>query len=127
MPRTLVRLYFCGAGRISLPLPAYLLTLIPPPSTSAIGIQLLPLTAIAESRDDVAWIRELYPEFAESCGAVDDCIKQGWSILQLATLATVGHVDLAVDKAEQLPDDVFESAGGNGHSRTNTMYVSFVV
>jgi endo-1,3(4)-beta-glucanase len=88
----------------------------------AIGIQLLPLTAISESRDKPSWIRELYPEFAESCGAVDDCITQGWSVLQLATLATVGHADLAVEKAKELPDKVFESAGGNGHSMTNTLW-----
>lgn len=88
----------------------------------AIGIQLLPLTSVAESRDNPAWIRELYPEFAESCGATNDCIKEGWSILQLSTLATVGHVDLAVEKAQKLPDSVFESAGGNGHSKTNTIW-----
>ena len=88
----------------------------------AIGIQLLPLTAISESRDNPAWVRELYPEFAESCGAVNDCIKQGWSVLQLATLATVGHVGLAIEKAQQLTADVFDSAGGNGHSMTNTLW-----
>jgi len=88
----------------------------------AIGIQLLPLTAISESRDDPSWVKELYPEFAESCGAVNDCIKQGWSVLQLATLATVGHVDLAIEKAKQLPESVFDSAGGNGHSMSNTLW-----
>lgn len=88
----------------------------------AIGIQLLPLTAVAESRDDPSWIEELYPEFAESCGAVDDCIKGGWSVLQLATLATVGHVKLAIEKAQQIPASAFDSAGGNGHSLTNTIW-----
>lgn len=88
----------------------------------AIGIQLLPLTAIAERRDEQKWVTELYPEFAESCGAVDDCIKSGWSVLQLATLATVGHVGLAIEKAQQLPASVFESAGGNGHSLSNTIW-----
>ena len=53
---------------------------------------------------------------------MDDCITQGWSVLQLATLATVGHADLAVEKAQELPDEVFESAGGNGHSMTNTLW-----
>lgn len=88
----------------------------------AIGIQLLPLTAIAESRDQPDWTKEMYPEFAESCGAVDTCMKQGWSVLQLATLATVGHIDLAIERVQQLPLDVFESAGGNGHSLTNTLW-----
>lgn len=88
----------------------------------AIGIQLLPLTAIAESRDDPDWIREMYPAFAESCGSVDTCEQQGWSILQLATLASVGHMSLAMEKAQQIPANVFDSAGGNGHSLTNTLW-----
>lgn len=88
----------------------------------AIGIQLLPLTSISEERDNQAWVRELYPEFAESCGSVDDCIVNGWSILQLATLATVGHIDLAIERAQQLPASAFESAGGNGHSLSNTIW-----
>jgi len=80
------------------------------------------LTAVSEARDEPSWIRQLYPEFAESCGAVDDCIKGGWSILQLATLATVGHVELAIERAQQLPSEVFDSAGGNGHSLSNSLW-----
>lgn len=37
-------------------------------------------------------------------------------------LAAVGHRDLAAQKADALPSVVFESAGGNGHSLTNTLW-----
>jgi hypothetical protein len=88
----------------------------------AIGIQLLPLTAISESRDNPDWIREMYPRFAESCGSVDTCEKQGWSILQLATLASVGHINLAMERALKISPGVFDTAGGNGHSLSNTLW-----
>lgn len=86
------------------------------------GIQLLPITAIAEQRDDPTWLREMYKPFADACNADDICEEQGWSVLQLGVMATVGHIDLAMDRAKALPADVFESAGGNGHSRSNTMW-----
>eukprot|EP00978_Attheya_sp_CCMP212_P020132 scaffold57235_cov58-Attheya_sp.AAC.6 len=37
-------------------------------------------------------------------------------------LATVGHPKWAMETAESLPLSVFESAGGNGHSLTNTLW-----
>ena len=88
----------------------------------AYGIQLLPLTAISESRDDPGWMRELYQPFAESCDADDVCTEQGWSILQMAVLASVGHRELAFEKVGHLKPDVFDTAGGNGHSLTNTLW-----
>jgi len=89
----------------------------------AYGIQLLPLTSVSEERDTTEWVRELYEPFAESCNAhADDCRDQGWSVLVLAMLATVGHREEAIHKAMELPLDVFTSAGGNGHSLTNTLW-----
>ena len=89
----------------------------------AIGIQLLPLTAVSEERDSQEWARELYEPFAESCGAsFDDCRGNGWSVLVLAMLATVGHRDAAIKKALEIPESAFTSAGGNGHSLTNTLW-----
>ena len=88
----------------------------------AYGIQLLPLTPVAERRDNVDWAKELYPSFAQSCRSSGDCDVQGWGILQYAILATVGHPDLAIQYAEKLPKEVFLSAGGNGHSMTNTIW-----
>ena len=87
-----------------------------------IGIQLLPLTPIAGQRDDVDWAKSMYPSFEAACDADEVCEEQGWSILKLGALATVGHGRLALSRARLLPDEVFESAGGNGHSLTNTLW-----
>jgi hypothetical protein len=86
------------------------------------GIQLLPLTPASEQRDDPAWLREMYAPFADACGRDPSCEEQGWSVLQLAVLASVGHVGLAIERARNLPSEVFLAAGGNGHSLTNTIW-----
>lgn len=88
----------------------------------AVGIQLIPITPIAEQRDGLQWLTEMYPSFAEACSANEDCEKQGWSVLQLAALATIGHPEAAVGNASALSPEVFASAGGNGHSLTNTLW-----
>ena len=88
----------------------------------AYGIQLLPLTPISERRDDIDWAKQLYPSYAESCSTATDCDMEGWGILQHAILAEVGHPELAIKYAEGLPDEAFTSAGGNGHSLTNTIW-----
>lgn len=88
----------------------------------AYGIQLIPLTPVAEHRDTLNWSKEMYHTFAESCSSDPGCTTDGWSIIQLALLATVGHQKQGADIAIALPADVFESAGGNGHSLTNTIW-----
>jgi endo-1,3(4)-beta-glucanase len=88
----------------------------------AYGIQLLPLTPISEKRDDIGWCNQLYPSFAESCKHATDCDEEGWGILQHAILATVGHSKLAIEYVEGLPEDAFTSAGGNGHSLSNSIW-----
>jgi endoglucanase Acf2 len=89
----------------------------------AYGIQLLPLTPIAEDRDDVEWVKEMYPSLAASCEENAGCAKDGWSVVQLSSLATVGHAKEAFDNVlTSLSAKVFESAGGNGHSLTNTLW-----
>ena len=50
------------------------------------------------------------------------CESDGWSVLVLACLSTIGQWEDARDKALALPASVFEMAGGNGHSRTNTLW-----
>lgn len=87
-----------------------------------IGIQLLPLTPISEDRDDVNWINSIYEPLTESCAKNFDCTESGWSILQIATLATVGYAPEAARKLTEVPDQAFENAGGNGHSRSNTLW-----
>ncbi|CAB9497949.1 Endo-1,3(4)-beta-glucanase [Seminavis robusta] len=89
----------------------------------AYGIQLLPLTVAAEGRDSLEWSQELYQPFADSCTAhLAPCRDGGWSVLVLAILATVGQQDEAIQKTLELPSSVFTSAGGNGHSLTNTLW-----
>ena len=86
------------------------------------GIQLLPLTPISENRDDLDWVKEMYEPLAASCSASEGCLAQGWSVLQLAMLASIGHVDEAMEAAQQVPSSAFDSPGGNGHSMTNTLW-----
>lgn len=88
----------------------------------AYGIQLLPLTPVAEHRDTVPWAKGMYHVFASSCSEDPGCAESGWSILQLAMLARVGHQQLAAKLSQELPAEVFGSAGGNGHSLTNTLW-----
>jgi hypothetical protein len=84
------------------------------------GIQLLPLTPISEYRDDVSWGKEMIGPFSKSCDQI--CIAQGWSIGVLAILATIGQQSTALEQAQQLSLDVFETPGGGGHSKTNTLW-----
>ncbi len=50
------------------------------------------------------------------------CEEQGWSILVATCLATVGQWDLATAQVLALDDSAFLTAGGNGHSLTNTLW-----
>jgi len=87
------------------------------------GIQLLPLTPIAEVRDGLEWAKDAYPLVSKSC--TRSCSQSGWKVLEIALLATVGHRMMGVNHTLDLPDSVFEDPGGNGHSMSNTLwYVS---
>jgi hypothetical protein len=87
-----------------------------------IGIQLLPLTPISEERDSIDWMNAIYEPLTQSCANDFKCTESGWSILQLSTLATVGYAVEAASKLKEVPDEAFENAGGNGHSRSNTLW-----
>ena len=87
------------------------------------GIQLLPLTPVVELRDDPEWANILYPQYQQAChNAGDFCIENGWSILQAGLLATAGDRYGALQQALQVHDFVFETEGGMGNSRTNTIW-----
>lgn len=88
----------------------------------AYGIQLLPITPISEYRDTVSWTKEMYRIFASTCSSDPECTNDGWSVIQLALLSVVGHQQESSDMAMELPAEVFESSGGNGHSLTNTLW-----
>ena len=85
------------------------------------GIQLLPITPVWESRDTFSWVNEMLPSFQQSCSSTGACETDGWSVVLYAHMATVGQWEDAWKGVQQLSDDVFESSGGNGHSRTNTL------
>lgn len=84
------------------------------------GIQLLPLTPISESRDGLKWAEEIYAPLAESCNGA--CVSEGWSIQVNAILATIGHVQEAVEATLKVPSTAYLHAGGNGHSKSNTIW-----
>ena len=91
------------------------------------GIQLIPLTAVAERRDDPEWSEILYPVYAESCETANKansgfCEKNGWSIVQAGLLAETGQVEEALELASKIPEKVFISEGGDGNSLTNTIW-----
>lgn len=87
------------------------------------GIQLLPFTPVAESRDDPEWAADLYPMYDESCKTAGDfCVDNGWSIIQCGLLATAGNRKEALEQALLIPSKVFTSDGGVGNSLTNTIW-----
>ena len=87
-----------------------------------IGIQLLPLTPISEERDDMQWMNSIYQPLSQYCYSDAGCYASGWVIIQLSSLATVGYAAEAVEKIVKLDDGVFLDAGGDGHSRSNTIW-----
>jgi len=86
------------------------------------GIQLLPITPVSEAVYDADWVQEFYPSLARSCEADDMCTDQGWSILQYTSQSVLGQRQEALESTLKLPDRAFTSAGGNGHSMTNTIW-----
>jgi len=87
------------------------------------GIQLIPFTPIAESRDDPEWAAKVYPLYKKSCDAeLDFCEDNGWTIIECGLYATVGYPKEALEQAQQIPEKVYLSDGGNGHSLTNTLW-----
>eukprot|EP00934_Nitzschia_sp_Nitz4_P007562 Nitzschia sp. Nitz4//scaffold27_size158506//54819//58530//NITZ4_002596-RA/size158506-snap-gene-0.215-mRNA-1//-1//CDS//3329545476//7552//frame0 len=84
------------------------------------GIQMIPLTAIAEERDDPEWIEQMFEHYSESCD--EACVTEGWSVQLMAGLATLGQQGQAAEYAKGLTNAVFDTAGGNGHSKSNTLW-----
>jgi endoglucanase Acf2 len=86
------------------------------------GIQLLPMTPVAESRDDPEWAADLYPMYDKSCKSAGDfCVDNGWSIIQCGLLATVGNRKEALEQALLIPSKVY-TIYGSGNSLTNTIW-----
>lgn len=85
-------------------------------------LKLLPLTPASELRDDGPWVSEMLPVFAQSCLKDHNCLTQGWTILIYTALATIGQWQEAWEGVNELDPSVYDTAGGNGHSRTNTLW-----
>jgi hypothetical protein len=67
------------------------------------------------SRDaNQEWLREIYAPLTTSCAADSGCTAEGWSVVQLAILATIGNVDMAMENAMLIPASAFNSPGGTG-------------
>lgn len=91
------------------------------------GIQLIPLTAVAERRDDPEWSKLLYPAYAKSCKMANQenhgfCEDNGWSIVQTGLLAETGEIEDALEMASEIPKDIYYSDGGCGNSLSNTLW-----
>lgn len=86
------------------------------------GIQLMPLTVASEQRDDPAWIKEMLPVFKESCEKDITCPIQGWSVLVYSCMAVVGQWREAWAGINSLHSSIYEEAGGNGHSKVNSLW-----
>jgi len=98
-----------------------------PQDVLSYGIQLIPLTSVAERRDDPEWANILYPFYAESCKKANEgsnglCEDNGWSILQAGLLAETGEIEEALELASDVPDDVYLTDGGCGNSLSNTLW-----
>jgi endo-1,3(4)-beta-glucanase len=94
-----------------------------PEAVVSYGIQLLPMTPVAESRDDPEWAADLYPMYDKSCRSAGDfCVDNGWSIMQCGLLATAGNRKEALEQAMLIPSKVYTTDGGVGNSLTNTIW-----
>lgn len=109
------------------------------------GIQFIPYTPAAELRDEPSWVKEMLPFFEASCAKDPGnlynilifrflifiplyfivCEREGWSIAVLLSKATSGDWENAWKGLKEVFHkfpNVFESAGGNGHSLTNCLW-----
>ena len=64
----------------------------------------------------------MYPSFAKSCDSDAACANEGWAVLLYAVLSELGHPQLAMERTLALPEEAFTSAGGGGHSLTNSLW-----
>eukprot|EP00903_Cladosiphon_okamuranus_P009961 g9449.t1 len=90
------------------------------------GIQMLPITGVSEQLLRPQWVQQMLPSFEESClhdsNPIKACVVEGWSMLVHAGQAITGRWEDGRDGILALPDDAFETAGGNGHSRTSMLW-----
>lgn len=49
-------------------------------------------------------------------------MKEGWSVLLYTSAATLGRWEEAWAGINALPEETFDKAGANGHSRSNSLW-----
>mmetsp|Transcript_42661 Transcript_42661/g.68726 ORF Transcript_42661/g.68726 Transcript_42661/m.68726 type:complete len:822 (+) Transcript_42661:72-2537(+) len=85
------------------------------------GIQTLPVTPASELLLNASWTRVAAETFESTCSGT--CNTDGW-ITFLCMLKAVNNKEEGWKCAENLPSTVYsgQAAGGNGNSRSNTLY-----
>jgi hypothetical protein len=84
----------------------------------------MPITAISEVLWSAPWVSVMLSAFNDSCMAdpTGTCEAQGWSVLSWGAAAVLGGCNVAWDHVSNLPSSVYETDGGNGGSRTNSLW-----
>jgi len=123
-----------------------------PEDVVSYGIQLIPLTAVAERRDNPEWSKLLYPTYAKSCQVANEenngfCKDNGWSIVQVRCFSDAmpqvsvpgpiaevqfrldvveveetGEIEDALEMASEIPEYIYASDGACGNSLSNTLW-----
>ncbi len=86
------------------------------------GIQMLPITGASEDLLDPTWMEQALPSFEESCEIDRECRTTGWSQLVSIGKAIVGKWREGWKEVQSLPPSSFDGPGGDGHSRSNSLY-----
>ena len=97
-------------------------TFFGPEHWKSYGIQLIPVTPIAEQRDESGWLAEMAPYFTAACLDNVFCHGSGWAVLMHILQGSLCNWKAAAAGIQALREDVFYDYGGNGHSRSNSLW-----
>ncbi len=86
------------------------------------GIQMIPITGASEELLDPTWMEQALPSFEESCEIDYECKTMGWSQLVSIGKAIVGRWREGWKEVQNLPPSSFDGPGGDGHSKSNSLY-----
>ncbi len=86
------------------------------------GIQMIPITGASEELIDRNWMEQALPSFEESCEIDPQCKEGGWSQLVSIGKAIVGKWEEGWKEIYSLPASSFDGPGGDGHSKSNSLY-----
>ncbi len=86
------------------------------------GIQMIPITGASVELLDVTWMEHALPSFEKSCKIDRECKEMGWSQLVSIGKAIVGRWKEGWEEIKNLPPSSFDGPGGDGHSKSNSLY-----